>query len=646
VVVASTIFNWEVQEPAWVKVVDASGAEVDPGEYDWRTLYDPAKGTKATLISGVYHWYDYTNTHGDTYKYDIEVSATSSSICYNGSTVQAAFRIGAKQLAMMGEGNATATAVSYDTVQWEGQEWDFAEALADTSGDYIKIPYAGKSIKPTVKSIKYLGLELRIAADDWYNRPYDYDYIYIYGNPNPEESNQLSYLQMDVTPDDKPACMTVRHLTSSNFRNYVNVFFKIVPADIAGAITEPMGDRAYTGQAVEPEVRLTFGDTVLKKDTDYTLSYQNNTALGRAEIIMSGMGNLKGVKTLYFNIVDHVAAPIDINAANVSSVNAQAYTGKAIEPEVELTYGDVPLINGTDYTLSYQNNTEIGRAEIIVNGMGNYIGVKTIYFDIVKSVAPIDINSATISYAETQAYTGYVVEPDVRLAVGDKVLKKDTDYTISYRNNIEPGRAEIIVNGKGNYTGAKTLYFSIVGGAATPAEAPIDINAAAISSVKTQVYTGKALKPAVKLIYGGATLKNGEDYSLAYDNNTIPGKAEIVVTGAGKYAGAKTVYFNINPPKMKIAKLTTGKKKLTVKFAKPKAAQKATSMQLRYRQKGKSKWSTVNVSVKKSSYVIKKLKKSKKYQVQMRIVRTVKSGYAKGGYYGGWSATKTSKAVR
>jgi hypothetical protein len=475
-------------------VIDASGAEVDPGEYTWDTLYDPSKGTKPTWISGGNHWYDYTNCHGDLYKYDIEVSAKPSSVCYTGATIQAAFRIAAKSLAGMGEADTPETAVKYEPVQCNGQEWDFAAALDDTTGNYVKIPYTGKPITPTVKRITYLNRDLRIAADDWYMRPYDYDYLYIYGNPNPEESNQTSTDPMEVTPDNAPACMTVRHLSSSNFRNYVNIFFKIVPADIATATADIIGDRAYTGGVVEPEIRLALGDVPLRNGTDYTLSYRNNTEPGTAEIIVSGKGNLTGAKTLAFNIVK----------------NAEAQT------------------------------------------------------------APADMTAA----------------------------------------------------------------------------APIDISAAIITPVKTRTYTGKALKPAVNLSYNGAALKNGGDYSIGYANNTIPGKAEIVVTGAGNYAGTKTVYFTIKPSKAKVKKLTAGKKKLTVTFQKPAKAQKATGLQLRYRLKGKAKWKTATVSVKKSNYVIKKLKKGKKYQVQMRIVRTVKTGYAKGSYYGDWSAIKTGKAIK
>jgi hypothetical protein len=164
--------------------------------------------------------------------------------------------------------------------------------------------------------------------------------------------------------------------------------------------------------------------------------------------------------------------------------------------------------------------------------------------------------------------------------------------------------------------------------------------------IKTQTYTGKALKPAVKLAYGGAALKEGADYTLKYSGNVAPGKAEVTVAGRNGFGGVTTLYFRINPATQKITKLIPGKGKLTVVFKKPSATQKATSLMIRYRVKGAPKWKAVSVPVRKSSYVIKKVAKGKRYQVQMRVVRAIKSGAAKGSYKSAWSAPVTSKAVK
>ena len=61
-------------------------------------------------------------------------------------------------------------------------------------------------------------------------------------------------------------------------------------------------------------------------------------------------------------------------------------------------------------------------------------------------------------------------------------------------------------------------------------------------TVKDQVYTGKALKPAVTVKYGKETLKKGTDFTVVYKNNKAIGTAAVTVKGKGKYTGtAKAV---------------------------------------------------------------------------------------------------------
>ena len=71
------------------------------------------------------------------------------------------------------------------------------------------------------------------------------------------------------------------------------------------------------------------------------------------------------------------------------------------------------------------------------------------------------------------------------------------------------------------------------------------INACNINTIGTQYYTGKAITPAVKLTYNGASLALNQDYTVTYANNMNPGTATITITGIGKYSGTKTVTFNI-----------------------------------------------------------------------------------------------------
>lgn len=85
----------------------------------------------------------------------------------------------------------------------------------------------------------------------------------------------------------------------------------------------------------------------------------------------------------------------------VDPIPDQTYTGSAITPEPVVKDGGTTLIKGTDYTLSYGENTNVGTGSVTINFKGNYSGETTVYFNIVKANqdAPGDGEGYTIDYA-------------------------------------------------------------------------------------------------------------------------------------------------------------------------------------------------------------------------------------------------------
>lgn len=72
------------------------------------------------------------------------------------------------------------------------------------------------------------------------------------------------------------------------------------------------------------------------------------------------------------------------------------------------------------------------------------------------------------------------------------------------------------------------------------------IASAQISTIKTQLYTGKALKPSVTVTLNGKKLKAGTDYTVSYANNTKAGStASVIITGKGNYVGTAIQNFEI-----------------------------------------------------------------------------------------------------
>ena len=80
-------------------------------------------------------------------------------------------------------------------------------------------------------------------------------------------------------------------------------------------------------------------------------------------------------------------------------------------------------------------------------------------------------------------------------------------------------------------------------------------------------YTGKPIKPSVKVTYDGKKLNKGTDYTVSYSNNRKIGVAKINITGKGKYKGTLVQKFHIGPPEIKkiTGKHSNGKVKLSWK---------------------------------------------------------------------------------
>jgi hypothetical protein len=172
---------------------------------------------------------------------------------------------------------------------------------------------------------------------------------------------------------------------------------------------------------------------------------------------------------------------------------------------------------------------------------------------------------------------------------------------------------------------------------------PVSITGTASKTIADKAYTGKLIKPVPVLTLKNVALKQGTDYIISsYKNNTNIGKATVTVTGKGKYAGTKTITFNIVPKKTSVSKVAAGKKQLKITWKKVSAVQKITKYEVRYKVKSAAKWQTKTVSAKSTNLTIKKLTKGKAYQVQVRSYKTVN----KVNYYSAWSKIKTSGKVK
>ena len=148
---------------------------------------------------------------------------------------------------------------------------------------------------------------------------------------------------------------------------------------------------------------------------------------------------------------------ISISKASVTlSTSTYAYDGKAKKPGVTVKLNGKTLKNGTDYTVSYSNNTKVGTAKVTITGKGNYTGsVSKTY--IIKN----NFKKATISGISNKSYMGKNITQSITVKYNGKTLKNGTDYTVSYSSNKNIGTATVKVTGKGSYAGTITKTFKI-----------------------------------------------------------------------------------------------------------------------------------------------------------------------------------------
>ena len=148
---------------------------------------------------------------------------------------------------------------------------------------------------------------------------------------------------------------------------------------------------------------------------------------------------------------------ISISKASVTlSTSTYAYDGKAKKPGVTVKLNGKTLKNGTDYTVSYSNNTKVGTAKVTITGKGNYTGSVSKTYSIKNN-----FKKATISGISNKSYTGKNITQSITVKYNGKTLKNGTDYTVSYSSNKNIGTATVKVTGKGSYAGTITKTFKI-----------------------------------------------------------------------------------------------------------------------------------------------------------------------------------------
>ena len=427
---------------------------------------------------------------------------------------------------------------------------------------------------------------------------------------------------------------------SANGYNSVSKDVKIVVSKKSlnnGLLTLSETSYVYDGTYKKPAATVTFGGKVLQEGKDYTISYRNNLNVGVTTVIATGMGDYTGYTSKNFTITKRAMA-----GGTVSVASSVSFTGSNITPSVTVKVAGRTLTSGTDYTVSYSNNKNVGKATVKITGKGNYSGSLNAKFDIVPAKQQIQkletkYKGFYIDWAQKGSATGYDVEYSVNANMSGAVSKhltanKPDTLTVNGLSGDKTYyvrvRSYTNVNGK--------VYYGAWSDVKSIKTANNDITKATVSGISTKAFTGKAITQNVTVKVGNTVLKNGTDYTVSYSNNKKVGKATVKITGKGKYGGVITKTFKINPAKQEIQKLTAKSKAFFVDWAQKGSA---TGYEIQYATNSKftSAKKVTITNNKTDKTTVSKLSANKKYYVRVRSYTTV--GGTK--YYGSWSATKT-----
>lgn len=133
------------------------------------------------------------------------------------------------------------------------------------------------------------------------------------------------------------------------------------------------------------------------------------------------------------------------------------FTNKKITPNVTVLYNNKVLKPGTDYLVEYKKNVNVGTASIVLTGMGDYTGTKTVNFKIKgKSVKALKVRKRK---AETTKNNK--IKLSFTMKYGTYKLRSKRDFALTYKKNTQKKVVTVTIKGKGNFTGQKKVQFKL-----------------------------------------------------------------------------------------------------------------------------------------------------------------------------------------
>ena len=278
---------------------------------------------------------------------------------------------------------------------------------------------------------------------------------YSFAMPKTLQNNSrgsIAYLNKIVIPAKIEEIEGFAFAYTRNKANNIEVFFE-------GKLPQ-MGNPIFGAKDLNNE--LLYGDW------HFTVYY--NTIVSASEIVNANwpkyISHLNWRETA---AAEFIPIPKQIDEVNCTTISDIYFTGCEIKAKPKLEFRDytyengntyyraLPLQEGVDYELSYENNINAGTAAVVIIGIGNYTGQIRQHFTII----PKELEEDFLGSIPAHTYTGKTITPSPIIECEGVQLDNDLDYKLIYENNIEVGNATVIVQGIGNYSGELRRTFII-----------------------------------------------------------------------------------------------------------------------------------------------------------------------------------------
>ena len=359
----------------------------------------------------------------------------------------------------------------------------------------------------------------------------------------------------------------------------------------------------------------------LEANKDYTVAYSNNVEPGTATVKVTGLGEYKDNSYDFtFEILEDCGyggfyvEDLDDGA----SLGSYKWTGEAIEKrltQILCKHCDRKLLEGTDYTIEYEDNVEPGTATVKIIGLNQFKGYDKTYHYTIEHKTFHNSRFEDGDDLGTVEWTGKETTIDLERILSDhqdELLVEGKDYEVTYSDNIKPGTAKVTITGLGDYKGCELNFTYKIH--------------------KTIQSTTTESKP---------------ETIPSVPNTPSTTAPETATSTTAKRPGSK----KITVKKAAIQKIKALKKSFTINILKNK--DQVTGYQISYSYKKnfkgqkvkdlkKFKYKKIKVKRKKytiTSYKVKGLKRKKTVYVRVRAYKQV----GKTKVYGKWSSVKKVK---